>query len=291
MLSVQTRTVALLGFSALERATFEAFFRTALARAQRTEGHHAQAYVKVDELEQARIVLVDADRADAASDPRIQPARCIFLGAQGRAGQLAHLTRPINMMALLRVLDRCVADAPAPGFAPAAAAAIAPPPLPPPTPRAAPKASSQPASVPAAANVDHILVVDDSDIALRFMARCLGEFGFEVHLARSGQEALARIAEQHFEFVFMDVTMPGLDGYQACKQIKKFNYADGRRAPAVVMLTSRDGMVDKMRGTFAGCDAYLTKPLQQQALLKVVGDHVVSAAAEAETRRDAVALD
>ena len=130
----------------------------------------------------------------------------------------------------------------------------------------------EPPSAPA-----RILVVDDSDIALRFMARCLARHNLAVELAHTGEEALQRVAEGHFEFVFLDVTMPGIDGYQTCKLIKKRPYPPGRRPPKVVMLTSRSGMVDKMRGTLAGCDAYLTKPLQQEELFGVIGARWIAA--------------
>jgi two-component system, cell cycle response regulator len=284
--------VALIGFSAFERSTLEAFFRLAARR--------TPSYVHVADASQANLVLVDADKAEAVADPRAQALRSVYIGARGRDGQLGHMPRPINMMALLRLLDGCVAQAPQAVTPPttvaqpvAAAAPTAP----------APSAgkvvelplSRAPKTVPAhmdeavakgerpTSRLDNILVVDDSDIALRFMANCLGRFGFEVHLSRSGEEALNRVAQEHFEFVFMDVTMPGLDGYQTCKLIKKRPYTDGRRAPTVVMLTSRGGLVDKMRGTLSGCDAYLTKPLQQDALLKVIGDRIVSDVREADT--------
>lgn len=272
--------VALIGFSAFERSTLDAFFRLASRR--------SPSYQHVTQAEQAQIVLVDADSAQALADPRALPARSIFIGAKGREGQLGHMTRPINMMSLLRLLDMSVAQlpaSPAPAPAPAVSAGAAPAVVPLPV---APVETrrSEPARSEGAGRMDHILVVDDSDIALRFMANCLGRFGFHVHLARSGEEALQRVAEGHFEFVFMDVTMPGIDGYQTCKLIKKRPYADGRRAPAVVMLTSRGGMVDKMRGTLAGCDAYLTKPLQQDELMKVIGDRIVTDVPDADTRRD-----
>lgn len=257
----RSHSVALLGFSAFERSTLDAFFRLAARR--------SPSYVRVDEPEQAQIVLVDADNSDALSASRPWSTRCFYVGARSYIGgdsarpALGHIARPINMMSLLRTLDACSAAAP-----PAAAAAVV-----------VPMASSADAQAPqreteadADADADHILVVDDSDVALRFMANTLGRFGYEVHLARSGEEALGRVAQTHYEFVFMDVTMPGIDGYQTCKLIKKRPYPDGRRAPAVVMLTSRGGMVDKMRGTLCGCDAYLTKPLQQEALMKVIGD-------------------
>jgi two-component system, cell cycle response regulator len=296
-----THSVALIGFSAFERSTLDAFFRLAARR--------SPSYLHSANAEQAQFLLVDADNAEAMSHPLAMSPRSIFIGKRGSNGQLAHMPRPINMMALLKLLDRLVVSAPS--AAPVAQAVAAPAPPPPARPQPAPLAPAQkvvPLPVPRIAEaesqdragpkselvvsrMDNILVVDDSDIALRFMANCLGRFGFDVHLARSGEEALKRVSEEHFEFVFMDVTMPGLDGYQTCKLIKKRPYPSDRRAPTVVMLTSRGGMVDKMRGTLSGCDAYLTKPLQQDALMKVIGDRIVSDVAEAdtqaETRRDA----
>jgi two-component system, cell cycle response regulator len=111
----------------------------------------------------------------------------------------------------------------------------------------------------------------------------LGRYGFDVHLARSGEEALRRVAEQHFEFVFMDVNMPGMNGHQTTKLIKNSRYTPGRKPPTVVMLTSRDAMADKLRGTLAGCDAYLTKPLKREDLMKVVGDRLVVTNPESDT--------
>ena len=66
--------------------------------------------------------------------------------------------------------------------------------------------------------------------------------------------------------------MEGLDGYQTCRAIKQRKYPSGR-APVVVMLTSRGGSIDKIRGGLAGCDAYLTKPLNEVELLRVLSKH------------------
>jgi two-component system, cell cycle response regulator len=66
--------------------------------------------------------------------------------------------------------------------------------------------------------------------------------------------------------------MEGLDGYQTCRAIKQRKYAEGK-PPVVVMLTSRGGTIDKIRGTLAGCDAYLTKPLNERDLIAVLAKH------------------
>jgi CheY-like chemotaxis protein len=123
-----------------------------------------------------------------------------------------------------------------------------------------------------ASRFDDILVVDDSDIALKFMKNRLYRYGFRAELARSGEEALARLAQNDFKFVFLDVMMQGLDGYQTCRVIKQQKYG-GANPPVVVMLTSRGGKIDKIRGSLAGCDAYLTKPLNEEELLAVLSRH------------------
>lgn len=124
----------------------------------------------------------------------------------------------------------------------------------------------------APSNLDYILVVDDSDIALKFMRNRLTRFGFRADLVSSGEEALARMNVRPYKFVFLDVMMEGLDGYQTCRAIKQRKYSDGK-PPVVVMLTSRGGTIDKIRGTLAGCDAYLTKPLNEQDLITVLAKH------------------
>ena len=120
--------------------------------------------------------------------------------------------------------------------------------------------------------MDHILVVDDSDIALKFMRNRLTRFGFRTDLVNSGEEALGRMGARPYKFVFLDVMMEGLDGYQTCRAIKQRKYSEGK-PPVVVMLTSRGGTIDKIRGTLAGCDAYLTKPLNERDLIAVLAKH------------------
>lgn len=117
-----------------------------------------------------------------------------------------------------------------------------------------------------------ILVVDDSDVALKFIHSRLSAFGFHVDKCTSGEEALVRVSDGRYQFVFLDVMMEGLDGYQTCKAIKGRRYPRGQ-TPVVVMLTSRGGTIDKVRGTFAGCDGYLTKPLDETKMLKILLKH------------------
>jgi two-component system, cell cycle response regulator len=120
-------------------------------------------------------------------------------------------------------------------------------------------------TAPARSTSRRMLVVDDNDIALNFMSTLLKRNNFEYQLAKSGEEALTIVAASRFDLVFLDVTMEGMDGYQTCRSIKKGKYPSGR-APIIIMLTSRAGTFDKIKGTMAGCDAYLTKPLNVKQL-------------------------
>ncbi len=277
--------LSLLGFSAFERSTIETFIRTAEARRLRQAGQQEARFVFTEDIAAARVVL-----ADAASDALIEPSRCIYIGGNGHPDQLAHLPRPINLPALLKTLATCadhvlggstnLQDSPAPVSRPIAPTVV---PL---SDRASGNVQAKPSDTSALNHAwtrptpKRILVVDDSDVAQRFMSNCLGQFGFDVHRARSGEEALSSVAAESYSFVFMDVNMPGIDGYQACKLIKKRPYPAGRSAPVVVMLTSRGGMLDKVRGTLSYCDAYLTKPLQLEALTKILGVGIASAFGE-----------
>lgn len=134
-----------------------------------------------------------------------------------------------------------------------------------PTPRAALSAPPVPRTSSLRSTSRRMLVVDDNDVALNFMSTLLMRNNFEYQLAKSGEEALSIVAASNFDLVFLDVTMAGMDGYQTCRSIKKNKYKSGK-PPIVIMLTSRAGTFDKIKGTMAGCDAYLTKPLNVKQL-------------------------
>lgn len=117
-----------------------------------------------------------------------------------------------------------------------------------------------------------ILVVDDS-LAIRNHLRSLLESGgFEVSVAENVEDALRVIPTKAFDCVLMDVLMPGVDGYEGCRQIKSL--LRGKRELPVVMLTSKSSPFDRIRGKMAGCDAYLTKPVDPKQLGDVLAQHM-----------------
>lgn len=117
-----------------------------------------------------------------------------------------------------------------------------------------------------------ILVVDDS-LAIRNHLRSLLESGgFEVSEAENVEAALKVIPGKVFDCVLMDVLMPGVDGYEGCRQIKSM--LRGKRDLPVVMLTSKSSPFDRIRGKMAGCDAYLTKPVDPKQLGDVLAQQM-----------------
>lgn len=117
-----------------------------------------------------------------------------------------------------------------------------------------------------------ILVVDDS-LAIRNHLRSLLESsGFDVSTVETAEAALKVLAHQSFACVLMDVLMPGVDGYECCRQIKRLLRGD--RAVPVVMLTSKSSPFDRIRGKMAGCDAYLTKPVDPKQLGDVLAEQL-----------------
>lgn len=116
-------------------------------------------------------------------------------------------------------------------------------------------------------NAIHILVVDDSYPIRHYLNLKLPElfdYSITIDTAESGEEALMKIENKRYDVVFLDVVMPGLDGYQVCRQIKsKLN-------SHVIMLTSNKSPFDRIKGSMSGCDSYITKPPTEDRLREVI---------------------
>lgn len=118
-----------------------------------------------------------------------------------------------------------------------------------------------------------VMVIDDSKTIRRTAETLLKREGCEVVTATDGFEALAKIADQKPQIIFVDIMMPRLDGYQTCALIKSNQMF---KAVPVVMLSSKDGLFDKARGRIVGSDQYLTKPFTREELLDAIRKHVAA---------------
>ena len=119
-----------------------------------------------------------------------------------------------------------------------------------------------------------IMVIDDSKIIRRTAEILLKKAGCEVLTATDGFEALAMIADNLPDVIFVDIMMPRLDGYQTCALIK--NNQEFKRTP-VIMLSSKDGLFDRAKGRIVGSEQYLTKPFTKDELLGAIRRHAKAA--------------
>lgn len=111
------------------------------------------------------------------------------------------------------------------------------------------------------------LVVDDSGPVRKQIELELKIFGIQVDTAATGEQAIEYFNQNRYNLIFLDVVLPGVDGYQLCRMLKKDKV---RKKTPVIMLTSKSSPFDRVKGALAGCDAYLTKPVKQETFQKVV---------------------
>ncbi len=294
--------VAFLGFSDFERSALTSYFRLALNR--------NPGYEQVLALTDADFLVADADHAPSSqlvvATERL--AETVFVGAQAPVGHQAWTMRPIDALQIMRELDRMVlarggngpqpwedADrqitviqpprrskvemageliaaqmppAPAPG--PALAQLWPPLPLPSAEPAAAPR---PPAVLPrplAPQPMPRALLVDDSDVARRFLESKLSRWRLLVDHAANSDEAVAMLSQHGYGFVFLDVELGPLSqlgGLELCRQIKQ---SPQWLHAAVIMVSAHHGEMDRVRGSLAGCDAYLGKPLDEVELQRLM---------------------
>ena len=106
-----------------------------------------------------------------------------------------------------------------------------------------------------------ILVVDDED-KIRIIIKKYAEFeGYEITEASNGMEAIEACKKEDFDLIIMDVMMPELDGFSACKEIKKI------KDIPIIMLSARGEEYDKIHGFESGVDDYVVKPFSPKELM------------------------
>ncbi len=112
-----------------------------------------------------------------------------------------------------------------------------------------------------------VLVADDSPLVLRMIEKMLAGAGYTVITAKDGLEAVEKAMAEDVSLVILDVMMPRMNGYQACRMLK--SEASTRELP-VVILTSKDQVGDRAWGLETGADYYITKDADPQQILGLV---------------------
>lgn len=248
MKSENAYTVAIFGIPEFERELVERIFSLSASR--------DNVYQIVDESQYhtAMIALVDKSNANAASqferfhaDRQDLPTVVI---ANGKDPECDYwVKRPFTAMRMLGALDKLVEDK-----LPRGAKAQ-------PAKKAAPQVTAsqpKPAKSEAGTGIYKALVVDDSLPVRKQVGVALRRAGITAEFAEDAESAIQLIDDRNYDILFLDVVLPGKDGYEICKAVKRDK--DKKHIP-VVMLTGKSSPFDKVKGKLSGCDAYLTKPV------------------------------
>lgn len=112
-----------------------------------------------------------------------------------------------------------------------------------------------------------ILIVEDNELNRDMLSRRLARRGFEVVCAVDGEEGVAAVRDQHPDLVLMDMSLPGIDGWEATRRLK-----DDRATAAipVIALTAHAMDGDRDKALAAGCDDYDSKPVELSGLLEKI---------------------
>jgi CheY-like chemotaxis protein len=291
--------VAILGFSPFDRKALASYFQRG--------GPSRLRYEHVLNADLADLVIADADEPGVLEllEKLGRVADALFIGALAPAEAGAWMMRPIDQTQVLRELDALMARRDNPRSSPlplplpsslgrnalrtiGTLGALGPADLPgrraddpdlPPRrhpeqldPREAHRreleALRRPLVLPRA------LLVDDSEVALHFLKRQLQGYAIECDLARDSSRALELLTHHDYGLVFADVDLgpdSPLDGLALCHQIRYRLHSPGGRPPMVVIVSAFHDPVDQVRGTLAGAEGYLGKPLNLPALDQLLG--------------------
>lgn len=118
-------------------------------------------------------------------------------------------------------------------------------------------------------NFYDVLVVDDSEVMQKTLELELlkSPVPLNVDFADNGEKALEKIATKKYDFIFLDIMMPGIDGFETCTRIRKM--ASMKKTP-IIMLTSKASPLDEVKGVISGCTTYLTKPYDHDDFQKML---------------------
>lgn len=118
-----------------------------------------------------------------------------------------------------------------------------------------------------------ILVVDDNAANLKLLSYVLANHGYEIRGAADADEALALLESFRPRLILLDLQLPGMDGWQLARRLK----ADPAQAGVLIVAVTASAMKgDEERAIEAGCDGYITKPIDTRTLPKLVASYLAS---------------
>ncbi len=279
--------IELIGFSDLDTGRLRLFFERPSAAGQRvrvveSDGDlliinafsEAGEAARADPLEtRPRIVIVERCLPDAHYYQVPRDAQLLFSLAQGLNRIRDGWTPPGGWSALPPAETPTTVDKPLPD----GAAALA-------EPAAETAAPSSNAMTVASADTEldlsslRFIVIDDSLFSREAVADALRRSKHSAVTAEGGAKAVALCRKHRFDVALIDFEMPGMNGPETIRALRRLGTASPR---LMIMLTARDGVVDRLRGRFAGADAYLVKPARLSDLNAVIAANRTRLAATA----------
>lgn len=116
-----------------------------------------------------------------------------------------------------------------------------------------------------------VLIVDDEANIVVSLEFLMEQAGYDVAVARSGDEALEKIEQFHPDLVLLDVMLPGVNGFDILQRVRQ---QSEHQHMAIIMLTAKGREVEITKGLALGADAYITKPFSTRDLLAEVRRHL-----------------
>ncbi|MBG9982903.1 response regulator transcription factor [Aerococcaceae bacterium DSM 111020] len=110
--------------------------------------------------------------------------------------------------------------------------------------------------------MNEILIVDDEQAILTLLEYNLAQAGYQVHKAERGDDAFQMIKDNTYDFIILDVMLPGMDGMDVCRRVRQM----GIDTP-IILLTAKDQEYDKILGLEFGADDYMTKPFSPREVI------------------------
>ena len=132
-----------------------------------------------------------------------------------------------------------------------------------------------------------VLLVDDDELYLELVSTTLERAGYRISLARSGEEALALSRSERPAIVVLDVKLPGVSGYEVCRQLKD---AFGDGLPVVFVSGVRTEAFDRAAGLLVGADDYLVKPFEVDEFMARIRKHLAPGPGATQVETPASAL-
>lgn len=250
--------VAALGLSIIEMRFVKIMLAlTSHASTLREQGRYEWS----DDLNSSDMVIVNADEENAMeawhklTDNKPSPILLLITATEHVPYIKYCILRPFGPSKILMMLDRVVREHMGRGMEAEIFSG---------TDKSAQRSRSTQEGAPAR---HRALVIDDSPTVRKSLVLELGCFNIKVDTAETGELGLEMLDSMSYDIIFLDVVMPGADGYQICKTIRKKQ--ENKRTP-IVMLTSKSSPFDKVRGSLAGCSSYLTKPVDYDNFFRVL---------------------